>query len=399
MPSTTSRVVYLCDWLPPDFGAVGQYTLGFARERARAGHDVVLIGLTSRRSEVEEERHGLGRLTIYRLATRTYDKARFRDRLFWTLRTNLRLVAKTLRVARNAHDIRFTGAPPFLLHFLVPLNVIWRRRLTYRITDFWPECLMAGRERSPRWLRAFHGLTWRLRRKVHQFEVLGHDQRRRLEAGGIGSSRIELVRDPSPVAVNGDETPLAAPAEIAGWSILLYSGNWGAAHDTETFIEGFRRHHASGAGRFALWLNAVGSGADHVEARLRELGLPVARTQPVPLADLPRLLVTPTAHLITLKDAFVGYVLPSKVYGCLASGRAVLFVGSAASDVHLLAEEALPEYGYFRVDCGDPTGVADALDALAERTSGGRLSSTHEQHIPGARPPPLRAGTSGGATA
>src|SRR3954471_5166860 len=39
--------VILCDWLPPDFGAVGQYTLARARERARMGQRVVLIGLSS----------------------------------------------------------------------------------------------------------------------------------------------------------------------------------------------------------------------------------------------------------------------------------------------------------------------------------------------------------------
>jgi hypothetical protein len=37
--------------------------------------------------------------------------------------------------------------------------------------------------------------------------------------------------------------------------------------------------------------------------------------------NLGRLLVTPHAHLITLKDSFVGYVLPSKVHACIASGR------------------------------------------------------------------------------
>ena len=40
--------------------------------------------------------------------------------------------------------------------------------------------------------------------------------------------------------------------------------------------------------------------------------------------------MTPDAHLITLSDAFVGFVLPSKVHGCIASGRPVLFIGSAA---------------------------------------------------------------------
>ena len=30
-------LVCICDWLPPDFGAVGQYSLMSATERGRAG--------------------------------------------------------------------------------------------------------------------------------------------------------------------------------------------------------------------------------------------------------------------------------------------------------------------------------------------------------------------------
>ena len=31
-PPAPRRVVYLCDWLPPEFGAVGQYALRAAEE-------------------------------------------------------------------------------------------------------------------------------------------------------------------------------------------------------------------------------------------------------------------------------------------------------------------------------------------------------------------------------
>ena len=33
----TKRLVYICDWLPPDFGAVGQYAVLFARQWASDG--------------------------------------------------------------------------------------------------------------------------------------------------------------------------------------------------------------------------------------------------------------------------------------------------------------------------------------------------------------------------
>ena len=113
-----------------------------------------------------------------------------------------------------------------------------------------------------------------------------------------------------------------------------------------------------------VWLNAVGSGADAVADDLARRGLPVAHTPLVPLADLPAVLRAADLHLITLKDAFVGYALPSKVHGCIASGRPILFVGSAKSDVHRYCTEAMAPDRYRRVDVGNVDGVEAALDEL-----------------------------------
>ena len=64
-------------------------------------------------------------------------------------------------------------------------------------------------------------------------------------------------------------------------------------------------------------------------ARLTALDLPFHRSKPVPLERLPGLLKAPDAHLVVLKDAFVGFVMPSKIYACLGSGKPLIFVGSA----------------------------------------------------------------------
>jgi hypothetical protein len=361
------KLVYLCDWLPPDFGAVGQYLLGYAQEAARAGNDVVLIGLSAAGRTVERSALGAGRLTVLRLHAKPYERHRFVRRTLWTLGTNSRLLWHAWDHLRGADRVLFTGSPPFLLHFLVPLNLLLRRRLVYRITDFHPECLMASLPRVPLPLRWFHRLTVCWRRRVGQFEVLGEDQRRRLHAIGIPDERIALKRDPSPVRIPRGAQPLPIPKELDGYRLLLYSGNLGVAHDYETFAAGYRLHHRRGSGRVALWLNATGARADALEQRVRAADLPIHRSRPVPLELLPRLLVTPRAHLITLRDEFVGYVMPSKVYGCIASGRDVLYVGSAASDVHLLCAQQLPPGGYHRVEVGDASGVARALEAIADR--------------------------------
>jgi hypothetical protein len=99
---------------------------------------------------------------------------------------------------------------------------------------------------------------------------------------------------------------------------------------------------------------------------LKSAGVPVVVSRPVPLEQLPSLLVTPDAHLITLKDEFVGYVMPSKVYGCLESGKAVLYVGPQSSDVHLLCSERLVADQYYQVPVGEVAGAFQALEALAD---------------------------------
>lgn len=359
------RIVYICDWLPPDYGAVGQYSALFARRLAAEGHDVVLGGLTSGTLETTREVVPGGNLLIIKLHAASYDKASFLLRILWTVRINSRLMLSLWRHMRRADEVVFTGSPPLLLHWIAPLNLLLRKRLVYRITDFHPECLMAAMDRPPLPLRLLYRLTLFWRRRIDHFEVLGEDQRARLLDIGIPPGRITLKRDPSPVEILPDTPPLARPAGAEGKLLLLYSGNWGVAHDVDTFIAAYRRHHQTGSGRFVLWLNAVGARADTVEAAIRAADLPLIRTRPVPLDQLASLLVTPDAHLITLLDRFVGFVLPSKVYGCVASGRPVLYVGSERSDVHLLCA-GRPGLQYRRVDVADVEGCAAAIERLAD---------------------------------
>lgn len=361
------RLVYLVDWLPPDYGAIGQYALQESEARARAGDEVTLVGLTSAASSREERCVGQGRLRVLRLHSPPVERADFKRRAAWTLATDLRLVWRARRALVEADEILFTASPPFLEHLLVPISAVLRGKLVFRIADLHPECLMQELAVVPPWLERFHGLTQLWRRRADVVEVLGEDQRRKLLAQGVDPRRIVLRRSESPVAITRETTPLARPEAAAGKALLLYSGAVGHAHDIDTFVEGYAQHHARGSGRVLFWLNATGARAPVFVAELERRALPFHRSEGVPLEQLASLLVTPDAHLITQRDAYVGLVVPSKVYGCLASKRDLLFVGSAESDVHLLASERLGEPAYRRVEVGDAAGVARALEALADR--------------------------------
>jgi hypothetical protein len=360
------RLVYICDWLPPDFGAVGQYAVLFARQWASDGWAVTLVGLTSGPSNGHAvEAVGDGTLEVLRIHRRTYKKQKFLARLNWTIVSNILLLSTAFRAMRRSDAILFTGSPPLMVHFIAPLNLLLRKRLIYRITDFHPECLIAERGNSGPILRMLLRLTQFWRRRVDTFEVLGIDQARRLEKCGIATGRIHLKRDPSPVTCIQGLMPLPPPDELRGGAgVILYSGNWGVAHDENTFIDAYTHYSYQSQHGLRFWLNATGAKADRVERELRSRGVPVYRSSLVPLDDLPRLLLAADVHLVTLRDPFVGYVLPSKIHACIESGKRVLFVGSKDSDIHLLASYALPSDRYCRVDVGDVAGLVHTLNTI-----------------------------------
>jgi hypothetical protein len=360
------RIVILVDWLPPDFGAVGQYMQMRARVLAERGHDVTLVGLSTTASSRSHQTIGSGSLVEIRLSSRPVPRGSLAGRLAWTLWTNLRLVGAAASGLRTADGVLFTGSPPFLIHFLAPLKPFLRGRLVYRITDFHPECVIAAQERPSLPLQLLLALTNFWRRRIDGFEVLGNDQRIRLRDTGIPEGRIALVRDRAPVVFLREQQPEALPSALAGYPVLLYSGNYGIAHDVETVAEGYRLHHQQGSGRVRLWLNATGTGADVLSRTLEAQGLSFHASPPVALERLPGLLLAPHGHLISLKDRFVGYVVPSKVYGCLETAKPVIFVGSELSDVHLLASSR-DRCSYWRVDCGRPSDFAAALEEFADR--------------------------------
>ena len=117
----TKRLVYICDWLPPDFGAVGQYAFLFARQWASEGWVVTLVGLTSGKSSCKAaEPIEDGSLEVICVHRKTYQKQKFASRLAWTVVSNILLLAAAFRAMRRADAVLFTGSPPLMVHFIAP---------------------------------------------------------------------------------------------------------------------------------------------------------------------------------------------------------------------------------------------------------------------------------------
>ena len=145
-PNSEPMLFYVADWLPPDFGAVGQYALRYAEQVARSGQKVCLIGLTSGRARVIAKRFtDSGTLEIRFLSAKRYNKTEINQPIDRSLRTDARLMWEVIRDRRSrGAELLFTGSPPFMLFFAIWAKWIRGARLVYRMTDFYPEVLIAA---------------------------------------------------------------------------------------------------------------------------------------------------------------------------------------------------------------------------------------------------------------
>jgi glycosyltransferase involved in cell wall biosynthesis len=83
----------------------------------------------------------------------------------------------------------------------------------------------------------------------------------------------------------------------------------------------------------------------------------------VRLEDLGASLAECHVGLVTQKPPTLGAVVPSKIYGLMAAGRPVLFIGPAEATPALLIRRF--ECGW-HFDCGDEAGVSALLLQLVE---------------------------------
>ncbi len=163
---------------------------------------------------------------------------------------------------------------------------------------------------------------------------------------------------------------------------LLYSGNFGLGHDLDTILQAV--HSLTGDGPLKVLLVGDGKGLAPLRRLVSDLRLEnIEFRPPVPLSALPELLAAGDIHLVAQKSHTEGLIVPSKIYGTLAVGRPVVFIGPPHCEVAQIVRDS--GCG-FVVACDDIAGAADALRRLAEdaelrQTMGERARRYYTEHL------------------
>ena len=181
-----------------------------------------------------------------------------------------------------------------------------------------------------------------------------------LVESGIPADRLEVIRHWS----DGREIHPVAPEanalrldwHLAGKFVVGYSGNFGRVHEFGTILDAAER--LRGAPGIVFLFVGSGHRRDWFEGEVRRRGLSNVMMKPLqPRARLAESLGAADVHLISLLPALEMCSVPSKLYGVLAAGRPVLFVGDRDGEVASVVRDG---------GCGTSVAVGDAA-ALAER--------------------------------
>lgn len=158
----------------------------------------------------------------------------------------------------------------------------------------------------------------------------------------LGSTAVSVIPNWEPLAEFPqitDPQPLGSYHDLAlaGMFVVLYLGNAGHGHRFETVLEAAARLSSDNV----LFL-FIGGGAKWEELRDASIKRALENFQLVdyiPKQETAAAMATADCALITLRDRYRGVISPSKLYGNLAMGLPIIYVGPAGSNVYETIQE------------------------------------------------------------
>ncbi|HEY4259626.1 MAG TPA: glycosyltransferase family 4 protein, partial [Schlesneria sp.] len=196
--------------------------------------------------------------------------------------------------------------------------------------------------------------------------VLSRDMYELLVDGGVPARIIRIVPnwiDTTAVRPIKESNRFRHEHELEDKFVIMYSGNMGMSQNLAQVLEAAELLR----GREDISFAMVGDGADrrNLERIASEKRLTNVRFYDYqPKAELATSLSAADVHLVILQPHICQLLMPSKLYGALASGTPVLAITSMASEL----AETVREHDLGQVvSDGRAQNLADAITAMTER--------------------------------
>ncbi|MCS7079324.1 MAG: glycosyltransferase family 4 protein [Chloracidobacterium sp.] len=373
-PVAPPKILILTHYFHPETAAVAQFTTEIAQDLARRGCEVTVVTSRApyqRNAPRLPANDRLGPVRIRRALGTRFDKRRLWGRMC-NLATFIAGAAVELTLGFRGYDVLLVCNAPLLGAVGWLGRLLRRRPYVCVVEDIYPDLAVRfgviGEHSLIR--RLWDAVNARVYAKAAVVVTLGERMRATLAANHARTGRPPLTIRVIPSWADGDairplpktDNPFAREHGTHDKLTILYSGNMGLAHDLETVIAAAAMLRDDPR-FFFLFIGDGGKRARLVqmatEARLTNVKfLPYQ-----PLERLPLSLTCGDVSVVTMEPAAEGLIIPSKIYGSLAAGQAILGLVGEATEVADIIERH--QCGV-RVSPGDVTALAAALRRLAD---------------------------------
>jgi colanic acid biosynthesis glycosyl transferase WcaI len=357
--------LFLSQVYVPDPAAVGQHMADAAAELVRRGHRVVV--LTSDRGyddpSVEyARREVIGGVEVRRIAWTSFGKRSVLRRFLGGVSFTVQAIVRSFALPR-VDALVVSTAPPLAPLAAIVIALFRRAAIKFWVMDLNPDQLIAlGIVRESSLVaRAFDWLNRLVLRRASDVVVLDRFMAARVNRKLDVTPKLSVI-PPWPHedhldVVDHRENPFRARHGLEGKLVVMYSGNHGPSSPVTTILQAAQRLRDLPDLVFVF----IGGGIGKRE--VDQAACPSIRSLPYqPLSELKNSLSAADVHLVTVGDAVVGIVHPSKVYGALAVARPILLLGPPDCHVGEILREC--DVGW-RVSQGDVDSAERVLREIA----------------------------------
>ena len=352
----------------PDPASVGQHMHDAAAELARRGYRVVVYA-SANGYEDASVRYPRGEVLdgveVVRLGLSSFGKKALPIRILAGVLFLIQAIARGLFVKRVA-CVFVSTSPPFTGVFGALLAWVKRAALFFWVMDLNPDQLIQTGAIGPKHPAAVvfdFGNRVTLRRcdgVVALDRFMAERVNRKVDVSDRMSVLPPWPHEDHVEPIEHEHNDFRKEHGLDGKFVVMYSGNHGMTTPVTTVLEAALRlqHHED------LVFMFIGGGVGKADVRRV-----ISEHQPNNIIDLPyqpfeRLRYSLSAadvHVVTMVDAAVGCIHPCKVYGAMAVGRPILFVGPRPSHVSDLLEGQ--DVGW-HTPHGDARACATQIEAL-----------------------------------
>ena len=369
------RILVISQTFIPDPASVGQHMADVARELARRGYEVRVYASArgyedptvkyARREFIAEGGGGEGCVDIRRLPLASFGKKSILTRIFGTASFQLQVLWHQLFTPRVA-GIFFSTSPPLVGVTACIARALRGVPIAYWAMDLNPDQLITmGKIKETSFTAHFLEAANRfiLRRSSLIVALDRFMQERLLKRGDFAKNM--LVMPPWPheeniESVDQTKNPFREKHGLVGKRVIMYSGNHSPANPLATLLEAALAYKDDDRVRFVFV--GGGLGKKEVDACIQEHGLKNMLSLPYqPLADLKYSLSAADVHVVSMGDSMAGIIHPCKIYGAMAVGRPVLYLGPTPSHISDILEAHACGW---QVSHGDVEGMKGHIAAI-----------------------------------